>query len=161
MGAATVGSRSIRELRICMPQFCDSKNTVRGYCLDIPRFEESLNNSKQHTNKPSRSKVLDSKNGETASLRSPIAAASSISSRIVTDSPGCPRTEKLLPGSATLTAAHSYALLLQPCNAHLTNHFLRNCFFSAEMSHGQAPSRPGKKTPLKPRIQSNTNACLA
>ena len=21
----------------------DSKNTVRGYCLDIPRFEESLN----------------------------------------------------------------------------------------------------------------------
>ena len=22
----------------------DSRNTVRGYCLDIPRFEESLNN---------------------------------------------------------------------------------------------------------------------
>ena len=22
----------------------DSNNTVRGYCLDIPRFEESLNN---------------------------------------------------------------------------------------------------------------------
>ena len=22
----------------------DSKNTVGGYCLDIPRFEESLNN---------------------------------------------------------------------------------------------------------------------
>ena len=22
----------------------DSKNTVRGHCLDIPRFEESLNN---------------------------------------------------------------------------------------------------------------------
>ena len=22
----------------------DSKNTVRGYCLDIPRLEESLNN---------------------------------------------------------------------------------------------------------------------
>ena len=22
----------------------DSKNAVRGYCLDIPRFEESLNN---------------------------------------------------------------------------------------------------------------------
>ena len=22
----------------------DSNNTIRGYCLDIPRFEESLNN---------------------------------------------------------------------------------------------------------------------
>ena len=26
----------------------DSKNSVRGYCLDIPRFEESLNNETQH-----------------------------------------------------------------------------------------------------------------
>ena len=26
----------------------DSKSTVRGYCLDIPRFEESLNNQKQY-----------------------------------------------------------------------------------------------------------------
>ena len=26
----------------------DSKNTVRGYCLDVPRFEESLNNEKRY-----------------------------------------------------------------------------------------------------------------
>ena len=26
----------------------DSKNAVRGHCLDIPRFDESLNNWKQH-----------------------------------------------------------------------------------------------------------------
>ena len=30
-----------------IPQLGDSKNNVRGYCLDIPRFEESLNNQKQ------------------------------------------------------------------------------------------------------------------
>ena len=29
------------------PNLGDSKNTVGGYCLDIPRFEESLNNEKQ------------------------------------------------------------------------------------------------------------------
>ena len=40
----------------------DSKNTVTGYCLDIPRCEEWLNNQKQH-NKHSTSKVYDSKNG--------------------------------------------------------------------------------------------------
>ena len=26
----------------------NSKNTLRGYCLDIPRFEESLSNQKHH-----------------------------------------------------------------------------------------------------------------
>ena len=28
----------------CTRSLGDSKNTARGYCLDIPRFEESLNN---------------------------------------------------------------------------------------------------------------------
>ena len=28
------------------PYLGDSKNTVRGYCLDIPRFEESLKQQK-------------------------------------------------------------------------------------------------------------------
>ena len=39
----------------------DSKNTVRGYCLDIPRFEESLSNEQQHNS--TRNKVPDSRNG--------------------------------------------------------------------------------------------------
>ena len=40
----------------------DSKNTVRGYRLDIPRFEESVN-AKNNTETHSRSKVFDSKSG--------------------------------------------------------------------------------------------------
>ena len=39
----------------------DSNDTVRGYCLAIPRFEESLNNETQY-NTHSRAKVSDSKN---------------------------------------------------------------------------------------------------
>ena len=50
--ASSSGSRTIRPVadphcvsrdgRGC-PSIGDSKNTVRGFCLDIPRFEESLN----------------------------------------------------------------------------------------------------------------------
>ena len=40
----------------------DSKDTVRGYCLDIPRFEESVDNQQQYK-QHSRNKVSDSKNG--------------------------------------------------------------------------------------------------
>ena len=40
----------------------DSKSTVRRYCLDIPRFEESLNKYKQH-NEHLKNKVSNSNNG--------------------------------------------------------------------------------------------------
>ena len=43
----------------------ESENTARGYCLDIPRLEESPNNKKHSTKKHSRNKVSDSKNGQT------------------------------------------------------------------------------------------------
>ena len=45
------------------PDSGDSKNTVRGYCLDIPRFEESLNDRKKCQNNCSRNTVSDSKKG--------------------------------------------------------------------------------------------------
>ena len=49
--------------------FRGSNNTVRAYCLDIPRFEESLKTQTQY--KPhSRNKVYDSNNGYTVSLKS-------------------------------------------------------------------------------------------
>ena len=53
-----VGARERRVLRdhITVPvdvgsqvNLGDSKNTVRGYCLDIPRFEESLRIAEQLT----------------------------------------------------------------------------------------------------------------
>ena len=33
-----------------LPHLGDSKNALRCYCLDIPRFQDSLNNQTQHKN---------------------------------------------------------------------------------------------------------------
>ena len=57
-----------------VPHLGDSKKTVRGYCLDFPRFEESLDNQKQTKQTHSRNKVSDSKNGQAVSSKSPIAS---------------------------------------------------------------------------------------
>ena len=40
-----------------------SNNTDRGYCLDIPRCEESPNDQTRRKETFSRNKVSDSKNG--------------------------------------------------------------------------------------------------